>query len=104
MDATNTHREKLARALTRRPDPADFRQYLFWLVDVIYACKASKDPVLLRQARLLEDALGYFGAFLESGAPDHFSRLQQNLDAFARFVSDTSAPSPQADATDSAAG
>lgn len=79
-------REKISRALLRRPDPKDLRQYLFWLVDVIYACKATKDPVLLEQARLLEDALGHFGAFLESGQPDELANLEHNLEQFARFL------------------
>lgn len=84
-------REKISRALLRRPDPADLRQYLFWLVDVIYACKATKDPVLLDQARLLEDALGHFSAFLEGGQPQELEHLEHNLERFARFIT---APSP----------
>lgn len=79
-------REKISRALLRRPDPQDFRQYLFWLVDVIYACKASKEPALMQQARLLEDALGYLGSFLETGEQSKLTQLHTNLEQFARFV------------------
>lgn len=79
-------REKLQRALARRPRDGDFRGNLFWLVDVIYACKASSDPEMRRQAPLLEDALGALGGYLETGEEGQWQRTQASLAAFANFV------------------
>ena len=82
----------MARALGRRPRDADFRGNLFWLVDVIYACKSAQDPEMRRQARLLEDALGALGAYLETGEATQLRRTQDNVEAFARFVGVPLAP------------
>jgi hypothetical protein len=81
-------REKIARALSRRPEGGDFRQQVFWLVDVIYACKASQDAQLAQKAHLLEDALGSLGAFLETGEADALAQTQAHLDAFSHFLHD----------------
>ena len=79
-------REKIARALTRRPDGEDFRKTVFWLVDVIYACKASQDQALVNQSVLLEDALGCLGRFLETGDKELLAQTHAHLEAFAQFV------------------
>ena len=79
-------REKIARALTRRPDSADFRKQVFWLVDVIYACKASEDQALVGKSHLLEDALGCLGQFLESGDAQALAQTHAHLEAFGQFV------------------
>ena len=44
--------EKIRLALQRRPAENQFREQLFWLVDLIYACTASGDPALIGHARL----------------------------------------------------
>lgn len=87
-------REKIARALTRRPGGEDFRKQVFWLVDVIYACKASQDEALVDQSKLLEDALGCLGRFLETGDEALLSQTHAHLDAFGQFVRQP--PKPQA--------
>lgn len=79
-------REKLARAMSRRPEEDDFRKQVFWLVDVIYACKASQDQAVVDQSRLLEDALGCLGRFLETGDRALLDETHAHLSAFAQFV------------------
>lgn len=79
-------REKIARALTRRPGSDDFRKQVFWLVDIIYACKASQDQALANQSKLLEDALGCLGHFLETGDKAMLEQTHAHLEAFAQFV------------------
>ena len=46
--------EKVARMLTRRPPDGRLREQLFWLVDIVYACKSSGDKALFGQAQLVE--------------------------------------------------
>jgi hypothetical protein len=78
--------DKIRQALQRRPGPQDFREQLFWLVDMIYACKAAQDVRLVERARLLEDALGSLGDFLETGDSAALEQTHTNLEEFARFI------------------
>lgn len=84
-------REKLARALSRRPPSDDFRSMVFWLVDVIYACKASDDRMLAKKSHLLEDALGSLGHFLETAEPEALAQTHAHLEAFGAFVTQPTA-------------
>lgn len=59
--------EKIAQMLRRRPPQGRFREQLFWLVDIIYACKASDDASLQQEAAIVESALGRLGEYLETG-------------------------------------
>ncbi len=78
--------EKIARMLSRRPPQGKFREQLFWLVDLVYACKNSGDAELLRQARLVESALGSLGEFLETGDRDALDEATAQVEQFARAV------------------
>jgi hypothetical protein len=79
-------REKMARAMARKPPDGDFKKLVFWLVDVIYACKASQDEAVVGQSHLLEDALGALGHFLETGDQGELAATQRLLGEFAHFV------------------
>ena len=59
--------EKISKLLETRPPQGQFRDQLFWLVDVIYACKASSNLVLVEEAKLMEKVLGKLSEFLETG-------------------------------------
>ena len=63
-----------------------FREQLFWLVDLIYACKTSGDNALAAEAQLVEDALGSLGEFLETGDKDSLARATARVEHFARLV------------------
>jgi hypothetical protein len=78
--------DKIRLALQRRPGPQEFREQLFWLVDMIYACKAAGDSQLAERAHLLEDALGSLGDFLETGDDAALAQTHTNLEEFARFI------------------
>lgn len=78
--------DKIARMLQRRPAAGRFREQLFWLVDVVYACKASSDAQLREQAQLVEDALGRMGEFLETGDSVALDEATACVEQFARFV------------------
>ena len=86
-------REKIARAMARKPPDGDFKKLVFWLVDVIYACKASQDEAVVGHSHLLEDALGALGHFLETGEPDKLAATQRLLGEFAQFVGHAGAQS-----------
>ena len=76
--------ERIARMLERRPPQGRFRDQLFWLVDVVYACKASGDGELLRHARLVEEALGSLGQYLETGDTVALDQATSRVEQFAR--------------------
>jgi hypothetical protein len=78
--------DKIARMLQRRPPAGRFREQLFWLVDVIYACKASGEQALVAQAQLVEEALGRLGEFLETGDNSLLDEAMTRIEAFARIV------------------
>ncbi len=78
---------KIARMLNRRPPPGRFREQLFWLVDIVYACKASGDRLLVEEARLVEDALGRLGEYLETGDETALDDATVQVEQFARVGS-----------------
>jgi hypothetical protein len=78
--------DKIARALERRPPPDRMREQLFWLVDLIYACKASTEPLLVQHATLVEEALGSVGTYLETGDTDYLKHATTRLEEFGRVV------------------
>jgi hypothetical protein len=77
---------KIARMLERRPPEGRFREQLFWLVDLVYACKTSGDAQLVMHARLVEDALGDLGEFMETGASEALAQASARVEVFARVV------------------
>jgi hypothetical protein len=78
--------EKIARMLHRRPPQGRFREQLFWLVDIVYACKASGDKLLCAEARFVEDALGRLGEYLETGDETALDDATVQVEQFARVV------------------
>lgn len=72
--------------LLRRPPEGRLREQLFWLVDVVYACKSSDDDALASQARLVEEALGNLGDYLETGNVDALELAGARVEEFARVV------------------
>lgn len=78
--------QKIARMLERRPPEGRFREQLFWLVDLVYACKTSGDAELVKHARLVEDALGNLGEFMQTGASDALAEASARVEVFARVV------------------
>jgi len=57
--------ERIARMLAAARQTTS--KQLFGLVDVIYACKSIRRSCLLGQAKLVEQALGNLGSYLETG-------------------------------------
>ncbi len=78
--------ERISRMLHRRPPQGRFREQLFWLVDIIYACKASGDRVLIAEARLMEAALGRLGEYLETGETTALNEATTAVEQFARVI------------------
>jgi hypothetical protein len=78
--------DKIARMLERRPPDSRFREQLFWLVDLVYACKASGDARLSDNAGLVEAALGRLGEFLETGEMSALTEASARVEEFARAV------------------
>ena len=78
--------EKISRMLHRRPPQGRFREQLFWLVDIIYACKASGESTLVIEAKIMEDALGRLGEFLETGDMGALDDATEHVEKFARIV------------------
>lgn len=84
--------DKIVRMLSRRPPPGRFREQLFWLVDLVYACKASGNPELVKNARLVEDALGSLGQYLETGDTEALNEASARIEQFATAVRETFGP------------
>ena len=78
--------QKVSKMLRRRPPQGRFREQLFWLVDVVYACKGSGDNALAAEARLVEDALGALGSFLETGDQHSLDEATARVEQFAEHV------------------
>jgi hypothetical protein len=78
--------EKIKNLLDERPPKGRFRDQLFWLVDIIYACKESNNRVLIEGAKLMEKALGDLGKFLETGKTDELNKALVNVERFSRIV------------------
>ncbi|MCK5688512.1 hypothetical protein KAI87_04535 [Myxococcota bacterium] len=72
--------------LSRRPPAGRFREQLFWLVDIIYACKSSDHIILAGEAGLVEDALGSLGEFLETGDMAALELATSRVEKFAAVV------------------
>ena len=53
-----TSLEKIKELLERKPPRENRREQLFWLVDVVYACKQSGSQALAQDAAEVEQALG----------------------------------------------
>ncbi len=81
--------EKIVRMLHRQPPEGNFREQLFWLVDVIYACKTSGEPKLTQEARLVEEALGQLGEYIETGEQDALEQARDRMQKFASLVVST---------------
>lgn len=77
---------RISELLQRRPPPGRFREQLFWLVDLIYACKSSSDEGVRRQATLVEQALGALGDYLETGNTEALQRATSQVEKFALLV------------------
>lgn len=86
---------KIARMLERRPPDSRFREQLFWLVDLVYACKGSGNALLEGHARLVEDALGQLGEFMQTGASEALALASKRVEEFARVVKQAVASEPQ---------
>ena len=78
--------DKISRMLRRRPPQGKFREQLFWLVDLIYACKSSGDNALSAEAQLVEDALGQLGEFMETGDQEALRQATARVEQFALQV------------------
>ncbi len=78
--------EKISKLLETRPPQGQFRDQLFWLVDVIYACKASSNRVLIEEAKLMEKVLGKLGEFLKTGNQEALGEATVRVQQFARIV------------------
>lgn len=78
--------ERIARTLERRPGPERLREQLFWLVDLVYACKASGESILIAHAALVEEALGLLGTYLETGDDDCLQQAGARMSTFARVI------------------
>jgi hypothetical protein len=79
--------EKIARMLQKRPPKGQFREQLFWLVDLVYTCKASNNLVLKEEAKLMEGALKRLGDYLETGDQEGLLDASHQVEQFARVVS-----------------
>jgi hypothetical protein len=79
-------KEKISQILQKRPPQGRFRDQLFWLVDLIYACKASNNRVLIEEAKLMEKALKHLGEFLETGNQLALDEATKRVEQFARIV------------------
>ena len=74
--------------LLRRPPEGRLREQLFWLVDIVFACKASGDPELSTQAELVEEALGNLGDYLETGDNVALDVASARVEQFAHIIKD----------------
>jgi hypothetical protein len=84
---------KISGILQRRPPQGKFREQLFWLVDLVYACKSTEEPELKEQASLVEHALAALGDYLETGNGEALGAASAAIEQFAnvvrRFLSQT---------------
>jgi len=78
--------ENISKLLHKRPPQGQFRDQLFWLVDLIYACKASNNLVLKEEAKLMEKALAHLSDFLETGNQSGLDEATKRVEQFARIV------------------
>lgn len=78
--------KKISSILKRRPPQGQFRDQLFWLVDIIYACKASGNVMLVEEAKLMEKVLGSLSEFLKNGNQQALNDATTRITQFARIV------------------
>ncbi|NVM18848.1 MAG: toll/interleukin-1 receptor domain-containing protein [Candidatus Lokiarchaeota archaeon] len=78
--------EKISNLLESRAPKGQFRDQLFWIVDVINACKASGNHVLVEEAKLMEKVLGKLGDFLKTGNQQALEEATVRIQQFARIV------------------
>jgi len=78
--------DKIRAMLLKRPAKGQFREQLFWLVDIIHACKASNDPTLMAEGAIMEAALKELGSYLETGDQAALERATRAVEHFARVV------------------
>ena len=74
--------------LNQRPSDELVDEQLFWLVDLIYACKASGSEELARCALLVEEALGGLGNYIEVGDNEALAKARERVDDFAQSIRD----------------
>lgn len=78
--------ERISHIMQHRPPKGKFREQLFWLVDVIYSCKATGIPNLIEQANLMEDVWISLGEYLENGNQQALDSATVKVEQFARIV------------------
>jgi hypothetical protein len=78
--------EKISELLELRPPKDRFRDQLFWLVDIINACKNTNNRTLIEEAKLMEKALGDLGTFLETGNSQELNKAILYVEQFSRIV------------------
>lgn len=78
--------EKISEILKSRPRKGQFRDQVFWLVDIINACKASNNRVLTEESKIMEKALGDLGKFLETGEVKEIENATRKVEQFARII------------------
>ncbi|MFX0058141.1 MAG: hypothetical protein ACFE8J_07560, partial [Candidatus Heimdallarchaeota archaeon] len=94
-DQSNTKKaiEKLSDLLKQRPPKGQFRDQLFWLVDIIHICKSSGNLVLIQEAKLMENVLNNLSEFLKTGETEALNNAAKHVEQFARIVKATVAGS-----------
>jgi hypothetical protein len=78
--------KKLALVLQKRPEEGQLREQLFWLFDVIYACKATNDPLLMEESIIMEKALDDLGEYLKTGNQEALERATRAVERFFSIV------------------
>lgn len=90
-DRADSLRE-IRRILDARPLTPEPRKQLFWLVKLIYACKGSGISAVVAEARLMEDALGNLGEYLETADQNTLRRAEELIHQFSQFLEAIQAP------------
>ena len=78
--------ENISKILQQRPPQGQFRDQVFWLVDLIHACKASGNTLLIEEAKLMEEALKHISEYLETGDMQKLDDATKRVSQFARIV------------------
>ncbi len=74
--------EKLRELLERKPPRENKREQLFWLVDVVYACKFSGSEALAKEAAEVEQALGSLERLIEEEDSDALKSAAVGVETF----------------------
>lgn len=80
------NKENISKILKKRPPQGQFREQIFWLVDLIYACKDSGNKVLIEESKLMEEALKHLSEYLETGDMQKLNNATKRVEQFARIV------------------